>query len=46
MGSYFELNDTLQITTEQGFPADILDLKKHQKNPIMIKDVKCKRSNF
>lgn len=40
MGSYFVLNDTLQITTEQGFPADILNLEKHQKNPIMIDDVK------
>ena len=34
MGSYVELNDTLQITTEQGFPADILDLKKHRRRPI------------
>ena len=31
MGSYIELNDTLQLTTEQGFPKE-LDLKKHLKN--------------
>jgi hypothetical protein len=30
MGSNIELNDTLQITTEQGFP-DILDLERHKK---------------
>jgi hypothetical protein len=39
MGSYIELNDTLQITTEQGFPEDVLNLGKHQKNPIKLEDV-------
>lgn len=28
MGSYIEINDTLQITKEQGFPKE-LDWKKH-----------------
>ncbi len=32
MGSYIELNDTLQLTTEQGFPKE-LELKKHLKKP-------------
>lgn len=32
MGSYIELNDTLQITTEQGFPKE-LNLEKHLKIP-------------
>lgn len=32
MGSHIELNDTLQITTEQGFPSE-LDLDVHQKTP-------------
>ena len=32
MGSYIEFNDTLQITTEQGFPAE-LDLQKHLQKP-------------
>ena len=36
MGSYVELNDTLQITKEQGFPADILDLKRHKAKPITL----------
>ena len=27
MGSFVELNDTLQITTEQGFPSDLLNLQ-------------------
>lgn len=34
MGSYFELNDTLQITTEQGFPAHIFNRERHAKKPI------------
>jgi len=33
MGSYFEINDTLQITKEQGFPKE-LDILKHLKDPI------------
>lgn len=39
MGSMVEINDTLQLTTEQGFPADLLDLKKHQKQPVKLSDV-------
>ena len=39
MGNYIKLNDTLQITTDQGFPADILILEKHQKEPIKLEDV-------
>ena len=32
MGSFIELNDTLQITTEQGFPSDILNLDNEKIN--------------
>jgi len=39
MGSAIELNDTLQITTEQGFPADVLELSRHQATPIPLNDV-------
>jgi len=46
MGSYIELNDTLQITTEQGFPTDILNLEKHQENPIVLSDIKDKIFEF
>jgi len=46
MGSFVELNDTLQITTEQGFPADILDLKKHQEKPIDLDKVAGKTFEF
>jgi hypothetical protein len=46
MGSLIEINDTLQITNEQGFPAGILDLKKHIKNPIKIEEVKDKIFEF
>lgn len=46
MGSKVEINDTLQLTTEQGFPADLLDLKKHQKKPIKLSDVQGKIFEF
>ncbi|NTU69566.1 hypothetical protein HGB13_01895, partial [bacterium] len=39
MGSYIELNDTLQITKEQGFPV-ALDLATHKNNPYSLDDVK------
>ena len=37
MGSYLEFNDTLQITTEQGFPKE-LDLEAHLREPLSAKD--------
>jgi hypothetical protein len=38
MGSYIELNDTLRITKEQGFPQ-VLELEKHLKNPFILSDL-------
>jgi len=46
MGSYIELNDTLQITAEQGFPEIVLRLEKHQKSPIQSVDVADKIFEF
>ena len=46
MGSLLEINDTLQITTEMGFPADVFDLEKHRTNPITIEQVKDMRFEF
>lgn len=37
MGSFFETNDTLQLTVEQGFPVE-LDYKKHELKPFTAKD--------
>ena len=37
MGSYIEMNDTLQITNEQGFPKE-LNLEKHKVNPYKAED--------
>lgn len=37
MGSIIEINDTLQITREQGFP-DVLQFDKHCVNPVTAKD--------
>ncbi len=38
MGSFIELNDTLQITSEQGFPFKELNLNKHRKKPLTAKE--------
>jgi len=46
MGSMLELNDTLQITKEQGFPDAIFDLAKHQAKPIVADDVKGRVFTF
>ena len=45
MGSIFEINDTLQITKEQGFPR-ILDIKTHLKKPYRLTDIKDKVFSF
>lgn len=45
MGSYVEINDTLQLTTEQGFPK-ILNLQNHLKKPITLADVEGKIFKF
>ena len=37
MGSFIELNDTLQLTREQGFPVE-LDLEKHKQKPFTADD--------
>ncbi|TSC65280.1 MAG: Uncharacterized protein G01um101477_540 [Candidatus Doudnabacteria bacterium Gr01-1014_77] len=45
MGSIIVLNDTLQITKEQGFPLE-LDLEKHKLNPFKAEDFKGKIFEF
>lgn len=45
MGSIIELNDTLQINREQGFPEE-LNLEKHLKNPYKAEDFKDKIFEF
>jgi hypothetical protein len=37
MGSMIEINDTLAITSEQGFPKE-LDLETHLKNPLKAEE--------
>jgi hypothetical protein len=46
MGSYVEINDTLQLTTEQGFPAGLLDLAAHRLKPVTLDAVKDKLFEF
>ena len=46
MGSQIELNDTLQLTTEQGFPAGLLDLARHRETPVTLADVQGRVFEF
>lgn len=46
MGTKIEINDTLQLTTEQGFPAKAFDYAKHQKKPIRLADVENRIFKF
>lgn len=46
MGSHLEINDTLQLTIEQGFPSNLLDLSKHTLNPVSILEVENKLFEF
>jgi len=45
MGSLIEINDTLQLTTEQGF-SKVLDFKKHLKKPFKASDFKNRIFEF
>jgi len=45
MGSIIELNDTLQLTAEQGFPKE-LNLEKHIAQPYSASDFKDKKFQF
>lgn len=45
MGSYFEINDTLQLTKEQGFPEE-LDYDIHKNSPLPVEDFKDKVFEF
>ena len=45
MGSFIEINDTLRITREQGFPTE-LDLETHLQNPYTVDAVADKVFTF
>jgi hypothetical protein len=45
MGSFIEINDTLRITTEQGFPTE-LDLAAHLATPYTLDAVEDKVFRF
>ena len=46
MGTMVEINDTLQLTREQGFPADLLDLASHRADPITLERVQDRIFTF
>ena len=45
MGSIFEINDTLQISKEQGFPEE-LDFEKHKETPFVSENFQDKIFEF
>ena len=45
MGAYIEINDTLRITKEQGFPEE-LNIDTHLKTPFELKDFENKIFDF
>lgn len=45
MGSFIEINDTLRITKEQGFPED-LDIAQHLKDPYSLSQLEGKVFHF
>jgi len=45
MGSFIEINDTLQLTVDQGFPLE-LDIEKHKIKPFTAKDFEGKIFEF
>ena len=46
MGNNIEVNDTLQITPDQGFPTEVFDLEAHLKTPITLADVSGRVFSF
>jgi len=46
MGSAIEINDTLQITTDQGFPSELLQRDSHVQKPVTIEDLKDRIFEF
>lgn len=45
MGSFIEINDTLQISKEQGFPTE-LEINKHIEKPYALESLKDKVFEF
>ncbi|MBI3963741.1 MAG: hypothetical protein HY341_01960 [Candidatus Kerfeldbacteria bacterium] len=45
MGSFIEMNDTLQLTSEQGFPAE-LQRERHREKPFTAEQFHGRRFSF
>ena len=46
MGCMYELNDTLLLSPDQGFPTNVFNYERHVKNPVTMKDVEGKIFEF
>ena len=46
MGTQIELNDTLNLTEQQGFPIDVLNLERHARSPVTAEALAGKTFDF
>lgn len=46
MGTQIEINDTLNLTKEQGFPGDLLSLEKHLHAPVSASKLEGRSFEF
>ncbi len=46
MGCSYEINDTLLLSADQGFPSDVFSYERHVKTPVTIADVEGKIFSF
>jgi hypothetical protein len=46
MGCSYEINDTLLLSADQGFPTDVFSYERHVKNPVTTADVEGKIFSF
>ncbi len=46
MGSFFEINDSLVLEHDQGFPSDVFNYERHIVNPVTLADVEGKIFHF
>lgn len=46
MGCFYELNDTLLLTADQGFPSDVFNYERHIVDPVKLSDVQDRVFQF
>jgi hypothetical protein len=46
MGCFYELNDTLLISSKQGFPSEVLNYDRHATQPVKLEEVEGQLFHF